>query len=204
MTKFTNVRIFFNKIGDAKYISHLDLYRAFGRALKRSRLPVWVTEGFNPHIYTTFALPLSLGIKSDCESVDVRFVGESGEADFAEAAERLSAVMPSGLQILRIAEPVRNACDITRARYAIRADGEQIARLDEFFAQEVILIEKKSKSKTRTLDVKPLSEWDGGSLTLPAGNELNISPWNLLDSTDAEITDITRTAILCSDGAVFA
>ena len=53
-------RIRFTKTGEAKYISHLDLYRFMLRALKRAKLPVWHTEGFNPHVYVTFALPLSL------------------------------------------------------------------------------------------------------------------------------------------------
>ncbi|MCL1866119.1 MAG: TIGR03936 family radical SAM-associated protein, partial [Oscillospiraceae bacterium] len=59
---YTNIRVFFGKVGRAKYISHLDLVRAMSRAVKRSGLHVWITEGFNLHIYMTFALPLALGI----------------------------------------------------------------------------------------------------------------------------------------------
>ena len=56
------VRVWFRKAGAAKYISHLDLTHCMGRALKLSRLPVWYTEGFNPRIYMTYAMPLSLGV----------------------------------------------------------------------------------------------------------------------------------------------
>ena len=56
-----DVRLWFQKCGDARYISHLDLSRCMQRALKRSGLPIWYTEGFNPHAYVTFALPLSMG-----------------------------------------------------------------------------------------------------------------------------------------------
>jgi radical SAM-linked protein len=202
--KFQNVRVFFAKFGDAKYISHLDLYRAFGRAVKRSGLPVWVTEGFNPHIYTTFALPLALGIESREESVDLRF---TESVDFAEAASRLNAVMPAGLSVSRVAEPIRDANDIERAKYTIRDISEsELARLNAYFGQDVIEIVKKSKSKTRILDVKPHLEWEvgesGAVLTLPAGNLLNISPWNVLEPFD--VTAVTRTAILCKDGGEFA
>ena len=49
------VRIRFEKTGEAAYISLLDLQRVFHRILKRSGLPVYYTQGFNPHIYLSFA-----------------------------------------------------------------------------------------------------------------------------------------------------
>ena len=55
------VRIFFEKRDRARYISHLDITRCLSRAFARTDIPVWYTEGFNPRIYMTFALPLSLG-----------------------------------------------------------------------------------------------------------------------------------------------
>ncbi len=60
----TTVRVWFTKTGEAAYISLLDLQRVMQRALKRARLPVWYTQGFNPHIYMTFAAPLALGQES--------------------------------------------------------------------------------------------------------------------------------------------
>ncbi len=61
----------FSKTGSAKYISHLDLQRAFSRAIRRSGLPVKLSEGFNPHYIVSFASALSLGIESDCECVEM-------------------------------------------------------------------------------------------------------------------------------------
>ena len=70
------VRISFEKKNEASYISLLDLQRVMQRVLKRSGLPVWHTLGFNPHIYMTFACPLSLGQESECECVDVKTEAE--------------------------------------------------------------------------------------------------------------------------------
>ena len=56
------IRIFFEKVGVARYISHLDLMRNFERAMRRADIPFWYTEGFNPRPFLTFALPLSLGV----------------------------------------------------------------------------------------------------------------------------------------------
>ena len=50
------VRIRFEKTGEAAYISLLDLQRVFHRILKRSGLPVYYTQGFNPHIYLSLSL----------------------------------------------------------------------------------------------------------------------------------------------------
>ena len=54
------IRVFYRKTDTAKYISHLDINRCFQRAMKRAGIPLWFTEGFNPHAYLTFPLPLAL------------------------------------------------------------------------------------------------------------------------------------------------
>ena len=71
-SEYKEARVFYTKTGRAKYISHLDVTRCFQRALQRAGLSVWYTEGFNPHSYLTFTLPLSLGYESLCESMDKR------------------------------------------------------------------------------------------------------------------------------------
>ena len=78
-----------------KYISHLDVMRCMSRAVRRARLPLWYTEGFNPHPYMMFALPLSLGFSSQCESMDIRIEGEMTDADIAG---RMRDVMPASLR----------------------------------------------------------------------------------------------------------
>ena len=81
------VRISFKKMNEASYISLLDMQRVMQRVLKRSGLPVWHTLGFNPHIYMTFACPLSLGQESECECVDVKTEAEAPDFD-ASATRR--------------------------------------------------------------------------------------------------------------------
>ena len=71
-----NVRVFYRKDGACKYISHLDTNRVMLRAIGKSRLNIWRTEGFNQHAYITFALPLSLGFASECESMDFRILDD--------------------------------------------------------------------------------------------------------------------------------
>ena len=90
------VRVWFRKAGAAKYISHLDLTHCMGRALKLSRLPVWYTEGFNPRIYMTYAMPLSLGVAGERECMDIRL---TQPVPYGEVADRLGRHLPQGLEL---------------------------------------------------------------------------------------------------------
>jgi len=93
------VRLRFSKTGRLKYISHLDINRAMSRAFKRAEIPLWYTEGFNPHPYMSFSLPLSLGVESLCESVDIRLIDSIDNADIKS---RMNAVLPSDLKIVDV------------------------------------------------------------------------------------------------------
>ena len=103
------VRISFEKKNEASYISLLDLQRVMQRVLKRSGLPVWHTLGFNPHIYMTFACPLSLGQESECECVDVKTEAEA--PDFEQWKAALNAIMPAGIVITHVG-PVQMKADL--------------------------------------------------------------------------------------------
>lgn len=205
-----NIRIFFSKTGRAVYISHLDLYRLFQRAVKRCKLPVWETQGFNPHVYITFALPLALGTEGVRESLDTRL---TEELTFDEVRERLNAVLPGGIRVLDVAEPVYKNTDIEKSEYEIGISCDE-AKLTEFFSQEKIITEKKTKRGIAEIDLKPVIEiterGDGFiRMLLPSGTETNISPNLVFDAFErfsgAEIASlkIKRTNVYCKNGEIF-
>ena len=219
------VRATFEKRRRAKYISHLDLMRCMQRAFRRAGVPIWFTEGFNPHAYLMFPLALSLGCESGCECMDFRI---DGDMPMQEAMERLNRVLPPDLQILAVAAPVRKHTDIAFADYAVRLDSEQPDALrtawDAFIAQPEILVEKKTKRGTAQVDVKAQAEIqdvqtaaDGLllKLRLPAGTSVNVNPGLLTDAflawlpehapeVSAGTVHPERLAILCADGTPFA
>ena len=96
-------RLTYSKKGRAKFISHLDLMRTMQRAFKRAKLPVWYTQGFNPHPYIMFPLALALGTESEIEPMDIALLEEYS---FDELKDRLNDVLPEGLKIMAVAEPV--------------------------------------------------------------------------------------------------
>lgn len=184
----TSVRVWFKKVGLLRFISHLDVNRLFLVALKKSELPLWYTEGFNPHIYITFNTPLSLGFESVCESFDTRLVAD---IPFEEFINRLNKELPQGIQVYKMAYPVHKASEITSAKYKITVTGDYKTRLDEFLKQESILTQKKTKKKIKEIDLKDyILEWDilteGKntvlSLLAKTGSKENLNPLLLTDA----------------------
>ena len=177
------VRISFEKKNEASYISLLDLQRVMQRVLKRSGLPVWHTLGFNPHIYMTFACPLSLGQESECECVDVKTEAEA--PDFEQWKAALNAIMPAGIVITHVG-PVQMKADlIAYACYRITYPATAAAALDAYNALESAPVEKHGKKGNKIIELKehlPKVEYttEGDSLhmelCLPAAQELNLNP----------------------------
>lgn len=90
------LRVKFNKKNYLKYIGHLDLMRLFHRAFSRANINVNYSEGFNPHPKFSIANPLSLGIESEEEYMDIDM--EYMEVD--EFIENMNRVLPEDVQIL--------------------------------------------------------------------------------------------------------
>lgn len=182
-----NTRAFFSKTGRAKYISHLDLSSVVIRAMKRTKLPIWQTEGFNPRTYVTFMLPLSLGQEGLHEAMDFRL---TEDVPYSEVKERLNAALPADIRVTEITVPKDKNTDITAARYRIEssADPEKLRALCE---KEQINVEKRTKKGSTIVDLKPLMsdvKLDGEVLevTLPAGNSFNINPALIFEAYAAE------------------
>lgn len=215
------VRATFEKKGRAKYISHLDLNRCMLRTFRRSRLPVWYTEGFNPHPYYSFALALSLGYESCCEILDFNITDDN--ISMEEIRDRLNAVMPEGMRIVSVAPQQQKITAIAKAEYAFSLVSEDTEGLFDAVRKLLdapeILIEKKTKKGIKTVDIRPdmevLSCEKSGdsvdmSMYLPAGTQTNYNPSLFIEALKKvteipfEAENIRRTAILCADNSVFA
>ncbi len=105
--RHSRLRFGFAKTGSLALISHLDTLRMLERALRRCGLPVSFSGGFHPLPRLQLALPLPLGAEGHGEWLDLEFFA----AVHADAArDRLQAVLPSGFQLLSVAEvPVAGA-----------------------------------------------------------------------------------------------
>ena len=216
-----NVRIWFKKDFECRYISHLDLNRVMLRALHKSKIPIWHTEGFNPHPFATFPLPLSLGFRGVNECMDVRL--EDDDYSFEEIITKLNACLPRGIRVFDVTEAVMKAGKVAFASFTVRLSCDKtptsaICRdLEALLAKDEIIIEKKSKKGMKTVDVKPavqsyeiVEEFDFARLEimLSAGSSDNVNP-NLLvaalqNETGREyVVDITRNDLYNADKEPF-
>ena len=100
------VRMSFAKLGTARYISHLDLMQVFRRAFSRAGLRLCYSGGYHPHMQMNILLPLSTGFSSECELLDFELEGDHAPSSLIE---RLNAVLPEGVRVLRLVDSVRRA-----------------------------------------------------------------------------------------------
>ena len=196
-----SVRLNFSKTGRAIYISHLDVNRMMTRAVRRAQLPMWYTEGFNPHPYIAFALPLSLGQSSDCEYMDIRIEGNMTDE---EIKTRLNETLPEGLKILSVGAPVHDAKLIEKAQYFVKivfATSEEASafcgKADELMKGDELMAEKPGKKGHRKImkqvnlidmifDAKITSADNVVNLqcVLAAGNTHNLNPSLLVEKIE--------------------
>ena len=197
------LRVKFSKTGMIRYISHLDLLRTMQTALKRARIPVWYTEGFNPHPKMVFALPLSLGSESICELLDVRV---TDRIDCAEAVDALNRAFPPDLRALDAYYAERKFTELCWARYELTpTDGGGIPNADVLDSAEIVTL-KKTKSGEKEADIKPqIKDWllsDDGKLTVTLRAAVNdfLSPDLVARVTGMGEHTTLRTAVLLDDG----
>ncbi len=212
-----DIRVFFKKTGRMKFISHLDLQRFMIRMIRRSGIPVWYSEGFNPHPYITFALPLSLGFESTYDILDMRL--DDDNFPLNETLKMLKTVMPDGIELIGIGEPWMKAGEIAFAKYEISFDSlsdEIRTKLNEFLSFPEILTEKKNKKgKWNTIDLAPSIksfeiESDKITLVLASGSANNLNPKLLLEAFEKQsgeklpFMSVVRTMIYNSNMEQFS
>lgn len=223
---YYDVRAVFKKTGRAIFISHLDVMRLMQRTFKRAKLPVWFSKGYNPHVYLMFPLPLSLGVSSECDVMDFGMDMSAGLPDYEDIKNRMNAVLPQGIEILRLYEPVDKHTQIAACEYTvdIYSDGGQnlCELFDRFMSQDKIEIQKRCKVNMKktivAVDIKPdicvLEKAWGDKclhlkLRLPVGINHSLNVVSLRDAFEKfcgfefDKACITRTKILTLSGADF-
>lgn len=216
-----NVRIWFKKDFECRYISHLDLNRCMLRALHKSKIPVWHTEGFNPHPFATFPLPLSLGFRGVNECMDIKL--EEDNYSFEEIITKMNDCLPRGIQVFDVTEPVMKAGKIAYADFTIKIGAEKTSstviaeKIQDFLNLDTIEVEKKSKKGLKTIDIKPgikkykideKFDYVILEVILSAGSSDNVNPTLLINAfenfTDKTYdTDITRKDLYNSEMELF-
>jgi len=176
----------FSKGYEVRYISHLDLMRTFERALRRSDLPLQYSAGFNPRIKMSFALPLPVSIEGELELASLEL---SAHISPETIKSKLNQALPTGISIIKCFLDIESSSlstQITAAAYvAYYRDEVDGSYLNSMLSQNTLIYQKKSKKKTREIDLKEYLYHcsfspESINFEVKAGNEINIRPNEVL------------------------
>lgn len=192
------LRIKFNKYGPVRYIGHLDVMRFFQKAIRRAEIDVAYSTGYSPHQIMSFAAPLSVGLTSNGEYMDVEV---NSITSCEDVKGRLNKASVPGIEILSVKILPENAgnamASVAAASYTVcfregRAPKLDIsATLPDFLKREQIMITKETKKGSREVDLKPgiyeLS-WQDNSfyMLVDASSAGNIKPIQIIEALLAQ------------------
>lgn len=202
--------------------------RLFKRALNKAQIDVTYSQGFNPQAKFSIASPLSLGVESEEEYMDIEL---NTEIPVDEFIENMNAALPTGIQMIRgeyINDKKAIASMIAWALYEIRFESETIwnkddieSKLEDYLSrQEILMIKKKRKRKRKietevdirslikSIEVKQVKENKISIETLlKSGGEGNLKPIHLIKSfkveenidIDIDSVNIKRTGLFIEE-----
>ncbi len=152
-----SVRVLFSKTGSLRYTAHLDLVRTVTKAIKRARIPVRYSEGFNPHPRLSFATAMSIGLESRYELMDIRI---DKNVDLDAAREALRASLTDECFVREVYFPETKFTDILYSSYHIEivTEGASEALAEkcaDALASSPVTVFKRSKSGDKDTDISP-------------------------------------------------
>ena len=184
------IRIKYSKLGNLRFIGHLDVMRYFQKEIRRAGLDVCYSKGYSPHQIISFAAPLAMGITSDGEYFDGEFESVTTSKDMITALNAVSVDEIKVTECVLLPDDAKNSMSVVSASdYVItfedKASEEEKQKLlgsvQGFMAQDEIVILKKTKKSERQENIKPgimTCEVRDDSLymLLSTGSEYNLKP----------------------------
>lgn len=183
-------RVYFDKYGEMKFISHLDLLRFFERLFNKAEIPVKYSEGFHPRPKMSFGSPISLGTEAYNEIMNFE---TDVEISNEEVVKRLNESAVLGFKVNKVEEVPRKSSimeEFTNMLYTVEGSQEDMDKLEELFNRNEILEvrEKKGKIVTRNLKerLKTFSR-EGNKISMEI---INTSPNSYLEMLGIEQQDV--------------
>ncbi|MDO4588902.1 MAG: TIGR03936 family radical SAM-associated protein [Fusobacterium sp.] len=183
-------RVYFDKFGEMKFISHLDLLRFFDRLLKKSQIPVKYSQGFHPRPKMSFGSPISLGTEAYNELMDFELEEPMSNE---EVFNRLNSSNVVGFRVNKVEDVIGKASimeEYTIMVYEVESEEEIIEKLETLLNQDEIVEVKEKKGKITTRNLKERIkhfERVGNKIAMEI---INTSPNSYLDLAGIEQQDV--------------
>ena len=158
-----------------RYTGHLDLHRTWERTVRRARLPLAYSQGFNPRPKINLAAALPLGFTSNCEMVEIWL---NGDPSPSEVISRLEEAAPPGIEITQV-EMVNPQSPklpnlIQSAVYEVtllESVPDLTIRINDIYNSQSILRDRRGKE----YDLRPLIEEISPSAESKSGFNLQLA-----------------------------
>ncbi|MFQ6016065.1 MAG: TIGR03936 family radical SAM-associated protein [Anaerolineae bacterium] len=156
------LRITFAKGEQIKYISHLDLFRTWKRALRRAQVPLAYSQGFNPRAKIAIASALPVGFTSEGELMDIILERRVAPRHFAQ---RVAAQLPAGLSIKAVEEIYPSLpslqSQLRLAEYSVTVESDEPVsslnkRLQRLLSADSLPRQRRTRRGVKEYDLRPL------------------------------------------------
>ncbi|WP_339138247.1 MAG: TIGR03960 family B12-binding radical SAM protein [Candidatus Electrothrix sp. GW3-4] len=152
-------RVHYARLGDGRFLGHLEVLQLVFRGLQRSGLPMLFSQGFNPSPKVSFSPALPVGVESYIEYFDIDLATPIKNPQ--KTAELLNISLPDFLAVQEIVAIRKKApvdqiisyqCTLPES-----VDVDQLTVTSQaFLAADAFVIERIRKQKKRELDLRPL------------------------------------------------
>ncbi|MDP4143873.1 MAG: TIGR03936 family radical SAM-associated protein [Bacillota bacterium] len=158
----------FTKDKDIRFVAHLDIMRSIQRSIKRAGIPIEYSKGFNPHMTMSIAQPLSVGVYSYGEYMDLNLKEELDEKTIMEKFNECSPIGIKVTGVLKIenqyyedGKKVPQAmAALDGAEYTIKIKYNDTASLDSEMKEMMKNAQwnalKKSKKEEKLVNIRPM------------------------------------------------
>ena len=133
---FVAYEVIFCKYWTGRFLSQIDTMRSWARALRRTGMPVYYTQGFNPRPKLSYITPpLVLGQTSQCERIGFRM---DREVLLERLSDELTKHAPTGTAVLHVQRAPDKKFRPTQIQYLFLVspdpDNEDDFQMDELLA----------------------------------------------------------------------
>jgi len=160
-TYVQRMRVWFSTDDTVKYVGHLDMHRAWERAIRRARLPLAYTQGFNPQPRMQFAAALPVGFTGQAEVADIYLNDELPPSEFVQRlGEALHRNRPvSATPVARDLPSLQS--QVTGAHYTVEVEADETdaaftSRLADFMSRSNAWRERRKGKDVSRYDLRPL------------------------------------------------
>ncbi len=170
------IHLKFGKLDNLIYISHLEYIEIIRKALRRSRLPMTFSQGFNKHEKITMQDSLPVYFYSLNENIIVDLYTETSQSDIESFFLRINENLPSGLILLEIRKfnekNLQNSnlyrIEVHQEKYLYHIEKKLMDCPDSIIIQKA---DTKQKNQSHQF-IEPVQK------------RIRISKWNLIHQSD--------------------